>query len=107
MQTDDGTRAVIGENYFRHDDDASDFGEVFRMDPKAAGRVRERYAEVMETRDNAAVETVLGRLRDAAMTDDENLMPHLVECCHAYATVGEMVATLTREWGEFKEPVRL
>ena len=22
------------------------------------------------------------------------MMPHLVECCHAYATVGEMVAAL-------------
>ena len=61
----------------------------------------------MDTRDNAAVETALGRLRDAATTDSDNLMPRLVECCHAYATVGEMVATLTREWGEFQEPVRL
>jgi len=107
MKTDDGARAVVGENYFRHDNDKPDFGEVFRMDPKAAERVRDRYEQVMDTRDNAVVETVLGRLRDAAMTDDENLMPHLVECCHAYATVGEMVATLTREWGEFQEPVRL
>ncbi|KKL50591.1 hypothetical protein LCGC14_2303990, partial [marine sediment metagenome] len=30
----------------------------------------------------------------------------LVDCCHAYATVGEMVATLKKEWGEFQEPIR-
>ena len=34
-------------------------------------------------------------------------MPLLVDCCHAYATVGEMVARLKRCWGEFQEPVRL
>ena len=39
--------------------------------------------------------------------DSENVMPYLVECCHAYATVGEMVACLKKEWGEFKEPVNL
>jgi methylmalonyl-CoA mutase N-terminal domain/subunit len=46
-------------------------------------------------------------LAAAAATDDVNLMPLLVDCCHAYATVGEMVDTLKREWGEFEEPVRL
>jgi methylmalonyl-CoA mutase N-terminal domain/subunit len=34
-------------------------------------------------------------------------MPYLVECCHAYATVGEMVHRLKQQWGEFQEPVRL
>ena len=34
-------------------------------------------------------------------------MPYLVDCCHAYATVGEMVACMKREWGEFQEPVNL
>jgi len=30
-----------------------------------------------------------------------------VDCCHAYATVGEMVRELKAQWGEFREPVRL
>ena len=34
-------------------------------------------------------------------------MPYLVDCCHAYATVGEMVSCLKNQWGEFKEPVNL
>jgi methylmalonyl-CoA mutase N-terminal domain/subunit len=34
-------------------------------------------------------------------------MPYLVDCCHAYATVGEMVQRLKNRWGEFQEPVRL
>ena len=107
LKTDAGARAVIGENYFRHEDDSAEFGEVFRQDPQAARRVHERYTQLMDSRDNRAVETALGRLRNNAVDENENLMPYLVECCHAYATVGEMVATLTREWGEFQEPVRL
>ena len=43
----------------------------------------------------------------AAAKDNENVMPYLVDCCHAYATVGEMVACLKQQWGEFKEPVNL
>ena len=46
-------------------------------------------------------------LQKPRATTGENLMPYLVDCCHAYATVGEMVATLKKEWGEFKEPVKL
>lgn len=107
LKTDRGERVVVGENYFRHEKDSTDIGEVFRMDPKTAGRVRERYRQMKESRDNAAVATALGRLRDTAATDAENLMPTLVDCCHVYATVGEMVATLRRQWGEFQEPVRL
>ena len=58
-------------------------------------------------RDNAAVGRSLDRLAEAAAKDDENLMPYLVDCCHAYATVGEIVARLKTLWGEFQEPVRL
>ena len=47
------------------------------------------------------------RLGEAAERDDENLMPYLIDCCHAYATVGEMVSTLKSKWGEFQEPVGL
>jgi methylmalonyl-CoA mutase N-terminal domain/subunit len=44
-------------------------------------------------------------LETAAGGDGENLIPYLVDCCHAYATVGEMIGRLKRHWGEFQEPV--
>jgi methylmalonyl-CoA mutase N-terminal domain/subunit len=80
---------------------------VFRLDPQAASRVTERYENVKARRDNAAVERTLTRLQQAAGKDEENLMPYLIDCCHAYATVGEMVQRLKAQWGEFQEPVRL
>jgi methylmalonyl-CoA mutase N-terminal domain/subunit len=107
LRADHGERVVVGENYFRHDESATDFGEVFRMDPDVSRKVVERFERVKQSRDNAKVERALAALRAAALKEDENLMPWIVDCCHAYATVGEMVGTLKKEWGEFEEPVRL
>jgi len=98
---------VVGVNCFRRADQAAAPGEVFRLDPQASARVLEKYRAVRERRDDAAAARALDRLEDAAKEDRENLMPYLVDCCHAYATVGEMVARLKRDWGEFQEPVRL
>jgi methylmalonyl-CoA mutase N-terminal domain/subunit len=98
---------IVGQNAFRRDDQTDDFGEVFRLDPTAAARVTAKYDAIRASRDNAAVETSLDRLAAAAENDSENLMPYLIDCCHAYATVGEIVTRLKSQWGEFQEPVRL
>ncbi len=98
---------IVGQNAFRRDDQTDDFGEVFRLDPKAAARVKDKFEAIRARRDNAAVEASLAKLASAAAQDAENLMPHLIDCCHAYATVGEIVARLKAQWGEFQEPVRL
>jgi methylmalonyl-CoA mutase N-terminal domain/subunit len=104
---DTGEQVVVGQNYFRRSDEAGAFGEVFRIDPEATKRVVEKYETVRDRRDNGLAEKTLADLEAAAAKDGENLMPYLVDACHAYATVGEMVATLKRQWGEFQEPVRL
>jgi methylmalonyl-CoA mutase N-terminal domain/subunit len=107
---DSGDTTVVGQNAFRRadqSDESEEFGEVFRLDPQASQRVIERYEAVKARRSPAAVERALTRLERAAANDGENLMPCLVDCCHAYATVGEMVQRLKSQWGEFQEPVRL
>jgi len=104
---DRGETVIVGQNFFRRNNQKDDIGEVFRMDPRAADKVREKYQTVLDRRDQAAVDRTLAALGEAASKDDVNVMPYLVDCCHAYATVGEMVATLKRYWGEFQEPIRL
>jgi len=106
-RVDRGDTIVVGQNAFRRPDQADDVGEVFRLDPKLSSRVLEKYQAVRDSRDNAAAAASLAKLRRAAAGDRENLMPYLVDCCHAYATVGEMVKELKAEWGEFQEPIRL
>ncbi|MEP9370437.1 methylmalonyl-CoA mutase family protein [Xanthobacter sp. VNH20] len=106
-QIDSGAFPVVGLNVFRKAEETRGAVEVFRIDPKASRRIVEKYEAVMDRRDGAAVARALDRLGAAAAQDAENLMPYLVECCHAYATVGEMVARLKGCWGEFQEPIRL
>lgn len=103
---DGGETVVVGQNRFRRDDQTDDFGEVFKLDPAAARRAAEKYERIRDSRDQARVGKTLAALRRAAAGSD-NVLPYLVDCCHAYATVGEMVAELKQEWGEFREPVRL
>ena len=97
---------VVGQNWFAREEGEGAVGEVFRLDPEIARRVLERHRAVLDGRDAVAARRALDRLRGAAAKDRENLMPYLVDCCHAYATVGEMVRELKGQWGTFREPVR-
>ena len=107
QSTDIGERVVVGENHFIRDDQNNDYGEVFELNPEAAKSITEKYEKMMDSRDNAAAEKSLAALEAAAADDSKNTMPYIVDCCHAYASVGEMVSTLKKEWGEFQEPVGL
>jgi methylmalonyl-CoA mutase N-terminal domain/subunit len=108
LQTDAGERVVVGQNHFRREDEsASDFGEVFKLDAEAAGQTIERFNKVRATRDGAAAAASLRRLSDAALREDANLIPYMIDCAHAYVSIGEMVDALKAHWGEFQEPVGL
>jgi len=106
LDSDSGKNVVIGQNFFSSNEELR-VGEVFSLDPTAAKRALEKYQRVLDTRSQTAVDSSLAKLSKAAAQDRENVMPYLVDCCHAYATVGEMVTCLKEEWGEFREPVNL
>jgi methylmalonyl-CoA mutase N-terminal domain/subunit len=106
-RVDAGDTVVVGQNFFQRGEQQERVGETFRLDPEGSRKVIEKFEAVMARRDRAAVERCLRELTAAAAGDTENLMPHLVRCCLAYATVGEMVAALKSQWGEFQEPVRI
>ena len=58
-----------------------------------------RVAEVRRGRDEAVIEKSLARLRKAAGRTDEPLVPIIVDCVRARATVGETGGALRRVWG--------
>jgi methylmalonyl-CoA mutase N-terminal domain/subunit len=58
---------------------------------------------VRAERDNGAVKEKLETLRLAA-GGSENLMPHLLDCSQAYATLGEITGVLKGVFGEYREP---
>ncbi len=62
-----------------------------------------RTQGVRRERDNRKVTQLLKDL-EAAARAKKNVMPYLLECCQAYATVGEMTRVFKEVYGEFKEP---
>ncbi len=108
QKKDRGETVVVGENYFGAAGAAAvEYGEVFKPDPASEHRIRSRLEDLRRQRNAANVARTLDALERAARTSDTNVMPYLVDCCHAYATLGEMVARLKACWGEFSEPIRL
>ena len=61
-------------------------------------------ADLKRTRDQGAVTASLKALEAAARAEHTNVMPMLVDCCLAYATVGEMADVFRDVYGTFKEP---
>lgn len=107
LDTDAGKNVIVGQNFFKKENEEIGVRELFTLDPTVAQRALEKFQRVLDTRQQSAVDAALVKLSAAAAKDRENLMPYLVDCCHAYATVGEMVSCLKNQWGEFKEPVNL
>jgi methylmalonyl-CoA mutase N-terminal domain/subunit len=58
---------------------------------------------VRRERNNRDVKRTLSDLT-AAIKAGKNVMPYLVDCCKAYATVGEMTGVFREQFGEFNEP---
>ncbi len=63
-------------------------------------------AEVKRERDNRTVARLLGELKEKVEKEEENLIPHLIECAKAYVTLQEMCDVAREVFGEYK-PVAL
>ena len=77
--------------------------ELHQYDDSWAKRQIDQLKALKQERDNTQVKKTLDALR-AAAEQNENVMPALVECCKAYATVGEMADVFRDVFGEFEEP---
>ena len=93
-------RIVVGVNDFVTDSMVEP--DLMRVDPTLGKRRAQQLAALRKRRDNANVERILGRIREAAR-GDENTMPLFIEAVEAYATIGEICTVLREEWGEYQE----
>jgi len=77
--------------------------ELHEYRPESAEEQIARLREVKRERDGRKAAQTLKDLEGAAR-QKRNVMPYLLECCKAYATVGEMTKVFKEVYGEFKEP---
>jgi methylmalonyl-CoA mutase N-terminal domain/subunit len=78
--------------------------ELYGFDATAAEAQVARLARVRRERDDRAVTGALRRLTDEAK-GTANLMPAIMECVTAYATLGEINRAMKDVFGEHREPV--
>jgi methylmalonyl-CoA mutase N-terminal domain/subunit len=93
---------VVGVNQFASDEESK--VKTLRVDPAVEQEQIERVRALRARRDANATESALAKLEEAAR-GTENVLPRILECVEALATVGEISNRLRGVWGEYREAV--
>ncbi len=99
-----GVRRIVGVNAYAEKKPLSI--PILEMDPQGYERQARRLEELRRTRDNGRVGQTLDRLR-IALQGTENTMPCIMECVHAYATLGEIIQVMKEVLGVYEEPTMI
>jgi methylmalonyl-CoA mutase N-terminal domain/subunit len=102
QEIDDGMRGIVGVN--KYVVAAPLEIPILEMDHAGEARHLARLNHIRQTRDNALVERRLAELR-AAATGEANMMPAILDCVRAYATLGEMCDVMREVFGVYQETV--
>ena len=95
---------VVGVNQFESETDSQI--QTLHIDPSIEADQIERVQSLRARRDSAATESALTNLEQAARST-ENVLPRILDCVEAFATVGEISDRLRSVWGEYREAVTL
>jgi methylmalonyl-CoA mutase, N-terminal domain len=99
-----GEKKIVGVNC--HTETVAEPLEILRISPEVereqVGVLGRRRAQ----RDQQAVDAALAALVAAARTEDQNLVPPMLDAARAEATLGEICEALRSEWGAYAESAR-
>ncbi len=98
-----GVYIKVGVNKYALGSEAQTDVELHEYDEQGVDKQIAGLNELRRARDNREVKRLLKEL-DKAARDGRNVMPLLVDCCRAYATVGEMSGVFRDVFGEWHEP---
>ncbi len=104
---DAGEREVVGVNVHADPDEVLEI-PLLQVSEASLRAHLARLGRLRRERDPGPVAAALARLRDLAArpgSSGTNLMPALIECAAAYATLGEMCGVFRAAFGEYREPV--
>jgi methylmalonyl-CoA mutase N-terminal domain/subunit len=97
-----GRRVVVGVNRYT-DGNEDTLADILRIGPEVEERQIKRLEQVRADRSDEAVEAALARVAADASRPDVNTVPALLEASRAYATIGEIVDTLSGVFGRWQE----
>ncbi len=93
----------VGQNKYNNAESVNNDVELHGYNEEWAEKQKKDLKALKRERDNKKVLETLNNLEKGAKKG-ENVMPYLVECCKAYATVGEMSQVFRNIFGEWNEP---
>ena len=94
---------MVGVNEFVTDEPELTI-PVLRVGAEVDRSQRERLGSLRATRDQDVVRQRLEALRSAASTDT-NLIPYILDCARARATLYEIRHAMEQVFGAYREPV--
>jgi methylmalonyl-CoA mutase N-terminal domain/subunit len=95
-------KIIVGVNEFVMENEPPI--DILLIDESVGDRQIERLRNLRATRDNTRVQTTLRALREAAANDSLNMMPCILDCVRAYATLGEICDEMRAVYGTYEEP---
>ena len=98
-----GEYIKVGVNKYTDDVEDQTDVELHEYNEQWAEQQISNLEELRRTRDNREVSQTLKYLEQGTRAG-KNVMPLLVDCCRAYATVGEMAGVFRDLFGEWQEP---
>jgi|TARA_B100001013_G_scaffold104582_2_gene59544 methylmalonyl-CoA mutase N-terminal domain/subunit len=101
QKVDTKKRIVVGVNKFVKEDEQIEI-PILKIDGRAGASQRQRLDVIKSSRDESKVQNVLSAIK-AACSNQENLMPLTIEAAKEYATLGEIIAAMKSEFGEWQE----
>lgn len=101
-EMDRGERVMVGVNKYANNTPLQI--PILEMDAQGYERQVARLAQVRAERDSAQAKQALDTLREACV-NDQNVMPSLLACAHAYCTLGEMTDVMREAFGLYQEPL--
>lgn len=104
LELDKNERTFVGVNKYISEDPPAI--PILEMDPAGYQRQVNRLNQLRRERDNEKVQSSLNALRHAT-ENHENVMPYLIDCAKAYATLGEMTDVMREVFGLYQEPVHI
>jgi len=97
---DNGETVIVGVN--KYVSESPKIPRLLRVGPEVEQKQKQRLKHVRQTRDNHKVVKTLKNLEDVSRSQ-ENIMPALIECVEAYATIGEICDILRQTFGTQRE----
>ncbi|MGE0159121.1 MAG: methylmalonyl-CoA mutase [Gemmatimonadales bacterium] len=98
-----GERVIVGVNEFEEGSERIEI-ETLRIAPSVERRQVAGMAALRARRDGRRVDATLAALTEACRSGD-NLVPRILDCARAYATLFEIRHAMEEIFGSYKEPV--